>query len=288
MEKYFRWTKIIEILEASHKTKNELLARLKEEGHKHNERTLQRDIKEMGEDVGVHIRFNRTTSFYFIKEIDNDALYQKKIENLQFAQALNALDKNKDLLYFDKQWSVNGVKNLKPVIEACKNKKKLVFDYQSFGMDESEKREGLPMFLKQFAGMWYVYLVMANDKHLRVPLDRMKNISAIATDEKWPKIKHDDVYQDIYGIMIEDKPSSTIKLKVGNYQCNYLKNIPLHPSQEIEEYDNDHKLVTLNIKPSYEFKQKIFSLLDTVEVLEPKEYREEIKQLLKTTLNKYT
>jgi predicted DNA-binding transcriptional regulator YafY len=76
-----------------------------------------------------------------------------------------------------------------------------------------------------------------------------------------------------------------VKLKVYGTQVQYFRSLPLHSSQKEVETDKNHSIFTYFITPDYDFKQDVLSFGDKVEVLEPKELREEMKRIVKE-LNK--
>jgi predicted DNA-binding transcriptional regulator YafY len=59
----------------------------------------------------------------------------------------------------------------------------------------------------------------------------------------------------------------------------------LHSSQKEVETDKNHSIFTYFLTHDYDFKQDVLSFGDKVEVLEPKELREEMKEIVKK-LNK--
>jgi len=78
-----------------------------------------------------------------------------------------------------------------------------------------------------------------------------------------------------------------VVLSFTQHQGNYVKTLPLHHSQEIIEDSETELRVRLRIIPNYEFKQKILMLGETVKVLEPTWFADEVKNSLKATLKKY-
>jgi predicted DNA-binding transcriptional regulator YafY len=78
---------------------------------------------------------------------------------------------------------------------------------------------------------------------------------------------------------------SYIWLKVYGTQVQYFRSLPLHSSQKEVETDKNHSIFTYFLTPDYDFKQDVLSFGDKVEVLEPKDLREEMKEIVKK-LNK--
>ena len=68
------------------------------------------------------------------------------------------------------------------------------------------------------------------------------------------------------------------------WQSNAL---PLHPSQEILTDNAEELVIRLHLTPSYDFDQKLLSLGNRVQVIEPQWYREHIIMRLKQALDNY-
>ena len=63
--------------------------------------------------------------------------------------------------------------------------------------------------------------------------------------------------------------------------------LPLHPSQEILTDNAEELVIRLHLTPSYDFDQKLLSLGNRVQVIEPQWYREHIIMRLKQALDNY-
>jgi predicted DNA-binding transcriptional regulator YafY len=66
----------------------------------------------------------------------------------------------------------------------------------------------------------------------------------------------------------------------------YFRSLPLHSSQEEIETKRGYSIFSYYLAPDYDFKQDILSFGDSVEVLEPKTFREAIKETI-NQLNTY-
>ena len=79
-----------------------------------------------------------------------------------------------------------------------------------------------------------------------------------------------------------------MKLKVSAGQANYLRDLPLHESQDEEQYINDeYSIFTLDVRPTYDFIQEILWNAEDVEILEPLDLRKEMKEKLMRMSSKY-
>ena len=71
------------------------------------------------------------------------------------------------------------------------------------------------------------------------------------------------------------------------YQANYLRSLPLHPSQHELKSTDEYAIFSLRVRPTYDFRQKLLSLGSTVEVLQPESLREEMKEEIAMMLKRY-
>jgi exonuclease V gamma subunit len=76
-------------------------------------------------------------------------------------------------------------------------------------------------------------------------------------------------------------------LSCDPFQGNYLKTLPLHPSQEILKDDEDALQIRLYVEPNFELRSKIMKIADSVKVIRPEWLATEIQNKLKKALNQY-
>lgn len=96
-------------------------------------------------------------------------------------------------------------------------------------------------------------------------------------------------YDNVVGIYVnEDLPVVNLKIRVHGVQMEYMRMLPLHKSQsEVKSRYGEFAEFTYRVCLTPELKSKILALGSNVEVLEPVEYREEIKKEIGLTLNRY-
>ena len=70
------------------------------------------------------------------------------------------------------------------------------------------------------------------------------------------------------------------------FQSNYLRSLPLHPSQKETERTEEFSVFTYFLRPTFDFVQELLTLRETAEVLAPKELRAEMAQIGKNIAKK--
>ena len=78
-------------------------------------------------------------------------------------------------------------------------------------------------------------------------------------------------------------PVETIRLKAynANHRDDYLRHLPLHPSQREVERDKDYTIFALRLRPSYDFCQELLSYGEEIEVLSPQYVRDYIAERIR-------
>ena len=97
-----------------------------------------------------------------------------------------------------------------------------------------------------------------------------------------------DFFSDCFGIIKDATPKQHIVLKANAFQAKYLKTLPLHESQEIVSEDNDFTVFSYDLRPTFDFKQKILSYMGNVEIVEPISFRNELKEEIEKMKRIYT
>ncbi|MEI8205180.1 MAG: WYL domain-containing protein [Bacteroidota bacterium] len=255
-------------------------------GGKIAERTLFRHRKEIEKSFGIKIHCRR--KMYFVDEKDIT-----KIESNHFYDWLKQSFTLSDII--TQNLSLNhrilldispAGQNLLPIfVEAMRNNLKVKIIYHQFVKDPYEKTI-IPLVLKVFKQRWYV-LGESDDIKL-YSLGRMD--ACELTDEPFklkPNFDPEKYFSFTYGVTLFDEKQkpSTIKIKAG-YQRYYLRELPLHESQEETELGNE-SIFTYFLKPSNEFIMELLSYGDGVEVLEPESLRNEIKSRIERMNKKY-
>ena len=174
------------------------------------------------------------------------------------------------------------------LLEALKELRTLNFTYQPYWSESPYSYSGVqPYALKMFERRWY--LIARRDGHYRIfALDRMTKVEL--QDESYkrdPKFDLKKMFEGVYGIIVDDTPVESIRLKVNAYQANYLRSLPLHSSQHELKRTEEYSVFSLRVRPTFDFKQKLLSLGSTVEVLQPENLRADMRGEIQEMMNKY-
>lgn len=138
--------------------------------------------------------------------------------------------------------------------------------------------------------MWYLFAFVDKLESFRTfGLDRIRNL--VITDDVFqrePALEETAKrFDDVYGLVYEPDnnptaPIEEVKLRVSSSMLPYLRSLPIHRSQVIEE-----DVITLHLIINPELKNRIMSYGEHIEVLSPVSLRESIKDRIQKMLSNY-
>lgn len=185
----------------------------------------------------------------------------------------------------------SGQDYLQPIISAMKENRVLCITYQSYWNDEENDFKVQPYCVKLFKQRWY--LVAKPDfegKKLYIfSLDRILKLQALDETFKMP-LGWDakDYFKESFGIFVDTRlKPQVVKLRVSAGQANYIRDLRLHESQEEIERNDVYSVFRYYLRPHYDFIQELLWNGGDVEVLEPKELREQVAKIVEKMWNKY-
>ncbi len=184
----------------------------------------------------------------------------------------------------------SGMQFLSPIIEAMKSNRVITVTYQSYWREESNTFEVHPYCVKLFKQRWYmVALSPYYDKVMIYSLDRIHDLEVNNETFKMPKDwDAEDYFYGSFGIIADHRTEiQHVKLKVAAGQANYIRDLQLHESQEEVERNDEYSIFTYDVRPTFDFIQEILRNGEDMEVIAPKELRDEVAGIVKRVRNKY-
>jgi hypothetical protein len=256
-------------------------------------RTFANHVASIADIFGIDIVCDRRDNTYSIvneEDIDGTGIRSWMLDALSLNSLLNESAGMKDRIFFENVPSSHQF--LTTIIQAIRDNRKLKVRYQGYRMDEERTFELEPYFIREFKRRWYLYGHKDYDKDFKphmYALDRMLEVEVLSDTFKLPEgLDAKAWFQSLYGIRkYDDLKPQQVLLKVYGKQVRYFRSLPLHSSQEEVETHRDHSVFAYNLAPDYDFKQDILSFGDSIEVLEPSQLREDIKQIISSLSEKY-
>ena len=300
------YSKIIDRTKGDHfPTKKELLDDLTDKGFKLGSRQFDRHLDALRSDFGIAIEYDKFKKGYFINnegKKDLDAFInflELVISSNILVESLKDWKNAKDYISFESIGNLKGIEHLNLLLDAVKNKKLISFSHQSFNTDTVMDYYTAPYLLKEYQNRWYVIGLILLTENGQVKnesvgelrtfgIDRMSDLKLLeAHFIPDPKINPQKNFEHVIGLYYSDLDAEDVILSFTPQQGNYIRTLPLHHSQKILQDDDEEFRIKLFVVPNYELRQKILMLGDSVEVIEPDWFREEVIEEIRKALGLY-
>lgn len=177
-----------------------------------------------------------------------------------------------------------GESHLRPIIDAIQESATMSIEYQRFHEETPSVYRVDPYFLKLFRRRWYlVGYCHEMGRIYTFSLDRLQGITRTTERFTMPDINEDDFFGNSFGIIWSaDSKPTIVKIRVYGEQADYIRSLPLHTSQKetTDKATAQGKYCDFEyyVLITYDFVQELLSHGKNIEVLEPAELREELKQ----------
>jgi predicted DNA-binding transcriptional regulator YafY len=162
--------------------------------------------------------------------------------------------------------------------------------HRKFGDKEASEREIFPLFLKQFQQRWYLVAREAKSKRIKsFGLERIEEFELLPhTFRARAGETHEKLYGHVFGLFEREHNPVLVRLWSSRFHANYLRTLPLHPSQEEDSQELDGGVVfTFFLTPNYEFFQAILKMETHVRILSPESAVNGLRKMLKEMLDLY-
>ena len=260
-------------------------------------RTLERDFEKIKTDFGIELSYDKQHNGYYIdkeKSVRVESFF-KFLELVTltdvFSDGLKGNQKILDYVSFDDSSNLKGIENLETILLGIKQERDLEFTHYNFHNETYKTKTITPIIVKEYINRWYVIGVPEGEKEIRTfGIERISKIKLgkISKLKKATYLEQTNRFDAIIGLNYSDDSPKHIVLKISNRHKKYLESLPIHNSQKIIPCkDEGYWHVTYNLIPNYEFTIEILKMSIETEVLEPKWYRENVKNELKKIVNKY-
>lgn len=261
-------------------------------------RTLERDFKALNDEFGIEVCYDNHSKGYQI-DTENQERIQALFKFIElvhvgelFREGLDDFELLRNKIDIEDSSKFRGIHHVKDILLAIKNNKDIKFVHENYFAKTEKDYAITPLKLKEYLNRWYVIGVPEGFDEIRTfGLDRIHNLEVGSTsnlDKKQFDVQLDRFY-DVVGLTYgKATDAKKVVLRADARQIKYLASLPLHHSQEIYiEPTDTHGTVTYYIIPNYEFKIQLLKLGKMIEVLEPKELRDEVITSLEETLEHY-
>lgn len=180
---------------------------------------------------------------------------------------------------------------LDAIIKAMKESHPLNITYYNYWRNDERCHTIDPYCVKLFRQRWYVVGNLHGlEKPIIFSLDRIEELSVVGGKKfKYPKdFSPKDYFDGCFGVYAGTGTEiEKVRIKANAGQANYLRDLPLHPSQKEVEEKDDYSIFELKIRPTYDFLQEMLWNGANIEVLEPEWFRKQVGDMIKRMNKKY-
>lgn len=251
----------------------------------HNHKTAIRDMF----DIDIECDKRNGYAYYIdnANDVECGGIRSWLLNSFAVNNLINESHKLKHRILFEKIPS--GQQFLTPVIEAMRDGVTIEMTYQNYWHDRSYTFEVEPYFVKVFRQRWYVIGNSAKEEIRVYSLDRVQSLQHTENKFTLPiGFNGEEYFANSFGISNYGKPEFIIVRVYNEEKKNrYFKSLPLHHSQEVMEETEEYTIFRYYLQPTYDFRQELLSHGAEIEVMSPKWFREEIRNILRDQICNY-
>ena len=173
------------------------------------------------------------------------------------------------------------------VLESIKQRRRVRFSYslpRSGGKEVEYVAE--PYFLKQSQNRWYL-VAMVESVLKCFELGRFVDFKVLDEDfVQGSGVRAENLFRDCFGIWDDPKmPVEDILLRFSPLDGRFIKTLPIHSSQKIEETD-EYVEVTLHLKITNDFVMALLSRSSSIEILAPQSLKDRMNAIWAAALER--
>jgi predicted DNA-binding transcriptional regulator YafY len=183
----------------------------------------------------------------------------------------------------------SGGDKLNMVIKAMKESRKISITYRRYGGHATRTFDLEPYCVKLFCQRWYMLGRFADRGLATFSLDRILEVKIsnekFKFDEEFDAVSY---FSDCFGVMSDEnlKPERVL-IRAYRFEPYYLRDLPLHHSQREIQSTEEYCDFELRLKITSDFKAKLLSRGEWIEILEPKALADEIIEWHQKAIDRY-
>lgn len=263
---------------------------LNDKGEPLAERTFHNHRDAILQTFGIEINNDRTLGYYILnkEDLEGDGIRKWLFDSISMYNLLNRSTNLRNKILFERVPSSQPW--LEVIVNAIAEGKAIEVSYQASWSDKPHIYCMHPYCLKLFKQRWYVIARRDEfDNPYVYALDeRMKDIKILNKKLEIPKdFDAKELYKDYYGVIMDYVDPEKVKIKVDADQVHYYESLPLHETQTIIEKNDEYSIFEYYLAPNYDFKHELLSKGESVEVIEPEWFREDMKEAIKKMIERY-
>lgn len=259
----------------------------------YSRRTFNNHREAVEEVFGIRIECNRSTNRYFIggsEDVSDEYAENAWLINTFTVNNMLSLGKERLSGRIAVEDIPSGHRHLTTVLEAMTENLEIVISYCKYTSSEASEYTLRPYAVKEFAKRWYIIGHCVERDGLRVyGLDRILSMEVTARKFRMPRrFDVDELFATSFGIYIPEGPGQTIRFRTSPTEARYLRDLPVHSSQNETAADEEHVTFEIFVCPNKALIMEFCKYGSRLEVLSPAPIREAVAAELRKAADIYT
>lgn len=259
----------------------------------YSRRTFNNHREAVEEVFGIRIECNRSTYRYFIggsEDVSDEYAENAWLINTFTVNNMLSLGKERLSGRIAVEDIPSGHRHLTTVLEAMTENLEIVISYCKYTSSEASEYTLRPYAVKEFAKRWYIIGHCVERDGLRVyGLDRIHSMEVTARKFRIPRrFDVDELFATSFGIYIPEGPGQTIRFRTSPTEARYLRDLPVHSSQNETAADEEHVTFEIFVCPNKALIMEFCKYGSRLEVLSPAPVREAVAAELRKAADIYT
>lgn len=211
---------------------------------------------------GLSIECEKVAPYkYFIANVDDmksDSIQNWLLSTLSVSNSLLENKSIKDRIIPENVPS--GREYIEPVKDAMKKNRFIHINYFNYRKGDTRDHYVMPLCVKLFRQRWY--MVGRNwtaGKNIVFCLDRIQDFRLSSHTYEYPEeFNPQEFFDGCIGVIPGDGCDiEKVRIKVNSGQANYLRDLPLHESQQETEQTDGYSIFELQVRPTIDFQQEL-------------------------------
>ena len=200
---------------------------------------------------------------------DFSSAIQKILDAVTIRKGFTTAEQAKAIVQTERAPLVTGSHWIPKIVESINTTAFIGFEYQKFDNDETKVVKLQPYLLKEDRHLWYVLGRNKKGRLITYALDRIYKLEIL--DDKFvpDNVDFEDYFKYSFGITVNDEEPISVVLSFTVFQGKYIKALPIHPTQKILVDSKEELRISVDVKPSYEFYEKILGYGANVKIISP-------------------
>ncbi len=272
-------------------SRKDFMEKLKVEELSSSNSSITRILNKIYTDFGIKIQ--QKNEFYEIIEEETEIDYIDKYKNFKNLLFREIIQKNiiensliSQIISFENNSTNRGIMFIDNALNAILENRKLKIFYKPFYESETKKYIVNPLFIKEYQSRWYLISELNEMQKIKTfAFDRIQDLEIMSSTFK-QKNQKTDLFKNTIGIN-HSEDIEEIVLWFTNWQANYIKTLPLHPTQKIISEDEKGLIISINVNVNFELEQLIKSYGSSTRVIKPEFLKQKIIEDFEKTINSY-